>query len=566
MRAGDFSGANFTIKDPLTGQPFPGNVIPANRIDPTAQKILNFFYPLPNQGTLSSGMGVYQQFVPETRNRHRADLRIDHEASKNDSLFLRGELPVPRPEQHPVRGGQRAHEPGDPGHRSSTPPPSIGGWTKIFSTTVVNEFRDRLQLRQRASGRATTSSHEVERAARPRERRRASTPDRVGFPSFTFSGGSAASRPTNIADGGRNVDRTVKPELVLDQRQPQLDPGRPLAARPAALWTRNTRDRRLRHAASTSAASTASTARATGNAFADFLLGYTRDAARPASPRRGDTRRALQRLRGLRPGRLEGQQRPDRLPGPALRARRARGTRRATCSPTSSPTDGGHHVVPNAEVAALLPPGLQALGRTLIADQTSACPTRSINADKNNFSPRVGFAWRARRQRQDRAARRLRALPPDRGGPGPARPAWPRTSSATRPRYSGGAARTRLLAAARRPSTPRTSATRASTRTSRAPDIYQYNLTLERELPRRPRPARELHRLHDAEAARSTATSTRCPPSTDVLRPRRTPTTTRGCPSRSYGYYMDNVENTRRGPAPRGCRSSCSGAGRTAWP
>jgi hypothetical protein len=25
-----------------------------------------------------------------TRNRHRADLRLDHEASKNDSLFLRG--------------------------------------------------------------------------------------------------------------------------------------------------------------------------------------------------------------------------------------------------------------------------------------------------------------------------------------------------------------------------------------------------------------------------------------------------------------------------------------------
>src|SRR6185295_8593963 len=89
MRNGDFSGANFVINDPLTGAPFPGNVIPANRIDPAARRILDFYYPLPNAGTLSSGMGVYQQFVPETRDRHRADLRIDHEASKNDSLFLR---------------------------------------------------------------------------------------------------------------------------------------------------------------------------------------------------------------------------------------------------------------------------------------------------------------------------------------------------------------------------------------------------------------------------------------------------------------------------------------------
>ena len=28
--------------------------------------------------------------MPETRKRHRADLRIDHELSSKDSLFLRG--------------------------------------------------------------------------------------------------------------------------------------------------------------------------------------------------------------------------------------------------------------------------------------------------------------------------------------------------------------------------------------------------------------------------------------------------------------------------------------------
>jgi len=48
MRAGDFSGSNVTLLDPLTGQPFPDNRIPASRIDPAALALLKY-YPLPNQ-------------------------------------------------------------------------------------------------------------------------------------------------------------------------------------------------------------------------------------------------------------------------------------------------------------------------------------------------------------------------------------------------------------------------------------------------------------------------------------------------------------------------------------
>lgn len=58
-RAGDFSQASqpiapTTIYDPETGQPFPGNVIPSNRISPAALALLSFV-PLPTQanGTLN---------------------------------------------------------------------------------------------------------------------------------------------------------------------------------------------------------------------------------------------------------------------------------------------------------------------------------------------------------------------------------------------------------------------------------------------------------------------------------------------------------------------------------
>ncbi len=47
QRAGDFSGGA-VIRDPLTGQPFPGNVIPFDRISPISSKILDQYIPLPN--------------------------------------------------------------------------------------------------------------------------------------------------------------------------------------------------------------------------------------------------------------------------------------------------------------------------------------------------------------------------------------------------------------------------------------------------------------------------------------------------------------------------------------
>ena len=53
QRMGNFQGTQngsnvpVIIKDPLTGLPFPNNIIPPSRIDPNGTKILNF-YPLPN--------------------------------------------------------------------------------------------------------------------------------------------------------------------------------------------------------------------------------------------------------------------------------------------------------------------------------------------------------------------------------------------------------------------------------------------------------------------------------------------------------------------------------------
>ncbi len=90
MRSGDFSAAGFVLRDPNTGLPFQGNVIPGDRIDPAARKIMDFFFPLPNQtATAQGGYGTYRQILALERVRDRADGRIDHELTGNDSLFGR---------------------------------------------------------------------------------------------------------------------------------------------------------------------------------------------------------------------------------------------------------------------------------------------------------------------------------------------------------------------------------------------------------------------------------------------------------------------------------------------
>ena len=47
MRQGNFSGSSIQLIDPTTGQPFAGNQIPANRINPGAATLLGFI-PAPN--------------------------------------------------------------------------------------------------------------------------------------------------------------------------------------------------------------------------------------------------------------------------------------------------------------------------------------------------------------------------------------------------------------------------------------------------------------------------------------------------------------------------------------
>ena len=49
-RAGDFSQSGITIRDPFTGQPFPGKRIPQDRLSAAGVRAANL-YPTPNRTT-----------------------------------------------------------------------------------------------------------------------------------------------------------------------------------------------------------------------------------------------------------------------------------------------------------------------------------------------------------------------------------------------------------------------------------------------------------------------------------------------------------------------------------
>jgi hypothetical protein len=92
LRAGNFLKGN-TIYDPLSGPtadtraPFAGNLIPDGRIDSVARNYLARFEPLPNRSPNS--LGNYLDTTPGTSDHDSASARIDHQFRAGNVLFGR---------------------------------------------------------------------------------------------------------------------------------------------------------------------------------------------------------------------------------------------------------------------------------------------------------------------------------------------------------------------------------------------------------------------------------------------------------------------------------------------
>ena len=93
MRSGNFSELTRVIYDPTTGQPFPGNIIPDNRIDSVARNMLAQLYPEPNTtGTRQSNGQIINNYLlnpVKHREDNQFDVKVDHNLTNANRFFVR---------------------------------------------------------------------------------------------------------------------------------------------------------------------------------------------------------------------------------------------------------------------------------------------------------------------------------------------------------------------------------------------------------------------------------------------------------------------------------------------
>ena len=152
MRSGDFSEVPAVIYDPLTipRLPFPGNQIPANRIEPLAAKLFAL-YPAPTSPGLANNFAMENE---SWQTNHTTDVRVDHRFNNTDSIFARYSYNTTTgltPSMCPVADFQgRKIDPtcntqGTQGIYSGPYPSyahnAIASWVHIYNPTLVSEVK-----------------------------------------------------------------------------------------------------------------------------------------------------------------------------------------------------------------------------------------------------------------------------------------------------------------------------------------------------------------------------------------------------------------------------------------
>ena len=146
-RKGDFSksfdqnGALIVVRDPVTGQPFPGNIVPANRINTLGQRLLSVL-PTPNLFDTNITRGAFNYRALETLNqpKEQTQLKFDWVPTEKDRISFR-----PRWWNSDLQGQFQstafsANYFLQPHHYEYVYNAYAGSYSRTFSPTLVNEI------------------------------------------------------------------------------------------------------------------------------------------------------------------------------------------------------------------------------------------------------------------------------------------------------------------------------------------------------------------------------------------------------------------------------------------
>jgi hypothetical protein len=130
MRRGDFSEFNGTIRNPITGQVYPGNIVPLPQLSPHALRVLDYI-PLPNRA------GTAANLVANTTSSNTTNqllTRVDQNIGNKVRLYVRYNW---RDETSTGLGAIPVNSTDNPQTDHNT----LVAYTHTFTPNMVNDFR-----------------------------------------------------------------------------------------------------------------------------------------------------------------------------------------------------------------------------------------------------------------------------------------------------------------------------------------------------------------------------------------------------------------------------------------
>jgi trimeric autotransporter adhesin len=368
-RQGNFSqsiqsNGSVAIFDPLTHQPFAGNLIPANRISPTAQGLLNYF-PMQNQPGLVNN---YQFQTSAPQNTDNIGLRIQRNITKKDRLAYH--VGYQRRDGDSIQPFGFTDSTGGSGLTTDL------SWTRTQSATLINNIRVAFNRNQNNTTPFFAYGQNV--AAELGIAGTSSSPINYGPPNLNFTNFGALSDGNPILT--RNQGQSVLDGVTLVRGTHTFLFGGGFAR--TDLSTRTDQNARgtfnFTGVATSELAAGGTPVPQTGFDLADFLLGLPQS----SSIRYGDTNTYF------RHNAWNGYVQDDWK----LRSNLTLllGLRYEYFAPLTEKYGriANLDIAPGFDAVAVVTPG------NPIGPYSGAFPTGLINSDYNNFAPRLGLAWR----------------------------------------------------------------------------------------------------------------------------------------------------------------------------